>query len=284
MSFLLLVLMPLIVLFYGIGQVFSKEATDELGPPKMGLVMVLGFSLVWGIWWLLFHEPLAFGNLEIIYPFIAGALDSLAFVSYYEALEKTKVSLSGTIIAAYPALTLVLGFLFLGEYFKPTQIIGMIIIIGAIAILSYSKVDDDKPINPIGAFFIVLSFLGWGMWSYFSKLSAIALGYVNALGLELLAYPLIMLSYWILKRDSKLNFNKKGFQIALISVILFAFGSAIYTLLLSIEYLSITSVLMGTYPSVTIVYARFKLNECLRKHQYIALFFVILGIVLLGFG
>lgn len=69
-------------------------------------------------------------------PLIAGLCASIGAIFFNKALEKSELSLIVVLTSLYPAVTIILAVLFLGERLGLHQVIGIILAVVAIVLLS----------------------------------------------------------------------------------------------------------------------------------------------------
>lgn len=67
---------------------------------------------------------------------ISGICLVVGTAFYYFALERNPLSLVGTLTALYPAVTVLVAVLFLGESFSFVQVIGLAMIVGGVVLVS----------------------------------------------------------------------------------------------------------------------------------------------------
>ena len=68
---------------------------------------------------------------------VAGLAGSLGYVFFVKALERGEASIVLPLTALYPAVTVVLAFLFLHEKISMHQLIGILLAVVAVVLLSY---------------------------------------------------------------------------------------------------------------------------------------------------
>jgi drug/metabolite transporter (DMT)-like permease len=82
------------------------------------------------------------GVAAIIYLSVFGSLFGLVAFTYL--LQNVPVSKVATYAFVNPAIAVLLGVLLLGERLASTELIGMIVIVAAVAMVVYSRVDRGK--------------------------------------------------------------------------------------------------------------------------------------------
>jgi len=269
------------ILLYGIGQGLSKEGTSRVGPPVMLLIFAINAVTVWGGYWLVFRQPVEHPVLYL-YGFSAAFLSAWGYVFYYEALAKGNVSIVGTVTAAFPAVTIVLAWLFLGEHLLLSQRIAVFLIVASIVFFSYEK----KTTSGEGKGWIILILLCslfWGAWAVLAKVAVDRIGQANLLGAYACVAPVVWVPYWLFKTKGKLNVPLKTWGRPELAVLCFCFAAISMYGALTRGYVSIVTPIVDLYPLVTILYARIWLKERMTRYQGVALILVLVGILLMSF-
>jgi transporter family protein len=269
------------ILLYGIGQGLSKEGTSRVGSPVMLVVFAINAVTVWGGYWLVFHRPVEQSFLYL-YGFSAAFLSAWGYVFYYEALAKGNVSVVGTVTAAFPAVTVVLAWLFLGEHLLLPQKIAVFLIVASIVFFSYEK--KTTPSEGKGwIMFMLLSSLFWGGWAVVAKVAVDRIGQANLLGSYACVGPAVWVPYWLFKTKGKLRVPLKALGRPELAVLCFCFAAISMYGALARGYVSIVTPVVDLYPLVTILYARIWLKERITKYQGVALILILVGILLMSF-
>ena len=110
-----LVLSLLAVLFWGIGENFTKKATDILSAPAMLLFYAWAALVVWGGYWYLMGHPLMpLTSIATIAGVIASIFFAIGMIFYYVALDmkSSKISIVSSITGAFPIITVLLAVIF----------------------------------------------------------------------------------------------------------------------------------------------------------------------------
>lgn len=269
------------IFLYGIGQGLSKEGTSRVGPPVMLFIFAINAVLVWGGYWLVFRQPVEHPVLYL-YGFSAAFLSALGYVFYYEALAKGNVSVVGTVTAAFPAVTIVLAWLFLGEHLLLPQRIAVFLIVAGIVLFSYEK----KTTSGEGKgwiLFMLLCVLFWGGWAVLAKVAVDRIGQPNLLGIYACVGPAVWLPYWLFKSKGKLSVPLRALGRPELAVLFFCFAAISMYGALRRGYVSIVTPIVDLYPLVTILYARIWLKERMTRYRGVALILVLVGILLMSF-
>ena len=127
-----------IFLAWGIGGFLAKLSTNRIGDQGVfwdmsgaALIILIYSLIVFKLKNLIQGDKIGIG-LAIL----AGALGSFGGIGLYFLLSRTEVSTISPLTALYPALTVLLGIIFLHESITLTKLIGIILSLIAIYLLS----------------------------------------------------------------------------------------------------------------------------------------------------
>jgi transporter family protein len=268
-------------LFWGTGQVFVKTGLRYLTP--------LANNIVINILILLTYLPLglyggvSWNKLISTLPLILAATG--LYTVYYYALEKGQVSLSGTIIASYPLVTIFLSRLFLLERTSTWQKYAIILILIGAALLAAPSQKQRK----------VKLFQAWLIWALASAicsgtgdfLSKIVIDrsstYTLLFGSALAGIPVSLGLFAIDKKGRHLPKLKAGKIIpTLIGLLLMQFGGIAYSFGFSFGPASLVSSTSSSYAAISVILALIFLKEKLTRQQVIGVITTVSGIILIG--
>jgi len=123
---------------WGSGLFIAKLAANRIG--GQGVFWdILGCAPIIIIYSLIvfkFKNLIQADKFGICLAFLAGAIGSFGGIGLYFLLTRTEATTIAPLTALYPALTVVLAFIFLHESATPTKIIGIILSLIAIYLLS----------------------------------------------------------------------------------------------------------------------------------------------------
>ena len=247
----------------------------------MLLIFAINAVTVWGGYWLIFHRPVE-QPFFYLHGFSAAFLSAWGYVFYYEALARGNVSIVGTVTAAFPAVTIVLAWLLLGEHLLLPQRIAVFLIVGSIVFFSYKK----KTASGEGKgwiLFMLLCVLFWGAWAVLAKLAVDRIGQPNLLGAYACVGPIVWAPYWLFKTKGRLSVPLRALGRPELAVLCFCCAAISMYGALRRGYVSIVTPIVDLYPLVTILYARIWLKERMTRYQGVALILVLVGILLMSF-
>jgi transporter family protein len=121
---------------WGIWGVFSKVATQHLGPQVAYLIGIFGYVPVFGI--LLYETG---GNIPWqpwgwAIALAAGMSTGFGLFFFFRALSTGNASVVVPLTSLYPVVTVLLSWLFLGENLSPRQWTGLVLAMAAVWLLS----------------------------------------------------------------------------------------------------------------------------------------------------
>jgi hypothetical protein len=213
--------------------------------------------------------------------------DGLGWVFYFQSILMGPITIVGTLSAAYPALTVVFGRVFLGETLLTRQYIGVIFVVLGCLGLAYSPPDrsqNDPEAPPRNFQWIGLSLIALILWagsqtlvkfSYsFPQASEVNLALCNTVG-----GALTLGVYGVLKGH--------GYRLApgnwirsLLPMGMMAGGDLGVIIANRFGPISIVTPITGAYPAVTLGFAALVLKEAVTKLQWLCLVFILFGMYL----
>jgi drug/metabolite transporter (DMT)-like permease len=275
------------MLSYGIGQVLQKIGTTGSGPATMVLLTAVIYGSIWGAWYLLLRDDFDPTSYSIALAVIGAALGIIGTVFFLEALSRANVSLVGTLVAAYPCVTVVAAFLLLAERLTAVQYAGVgLIIIGVVA-LSLRQSDSGPSLSGLAMALAVSSFLAFGLMGVVMKEVVGLIGNDNAMGFNSAVYLVGGILYWAVRRrghpeQSLARIPRKAIGIGSIGLAIGAAGGILLIWALVDGPTSIVVALSGAYPIVTISLALAFLKERIVMRQVPGLLAILAGLPLVS--
>lgn len=270
-------------LVWGLGQIVAKRGTALIGPLSMVIVVSLGEAVLFLGAYLAYGTP-SLGSVEGgLLGFAAGLTGMMGYVVYYEAISRGTVSRIGTITAAYPALTVVLGLAVLSEPLTGFQGMGIVLLLVSVVFLGYT---ESRGVEVKGAIavLVVLAFLLWGLWGLFVKLAVESLGEGATFAYFAVSNTVVGLSLLLVhqRRSPKSVEWRAHWRWPAGSVLLGAAGVVLLTLAMGAGPVSLVAPVTGAYPVVTVLFAGRLLKEGLSRWELAALGLFLAGILLVA--
>jgi drug/metabolite transporter (DMT)-like permease len=272
------------ILMYGLGQVFAKETRTNVSSSNILLLLGGNMFVMWLGYWAVFREPGTYDAAIWLQAIAAAALSGAAFVTYYESMKHGKISLVGTIAGAYAPWTVVLAIVFLGESLTLGEGLGVVLVVLAMLIFTYSAGDNgDKKTELLGIALAIASLFFWGTSAAVAKGAIDEIGDTNFIGLYALVCPSIWIVYWLATERGKFEMPKSNKWILELSMLFIAGGGVTLYLAIGNGNVSIVSPVTNLYPILTIAVAKVRLKERLTTRQMIALAILFASIPLFSF-
>jgi len=272
------------LLLYGLGQGFTKKWIGEVSPARFCLYYVLATSIVnFGFFFTQDHPPLfaAGGRSFLVYGVLAYLFDGAAWILYFQSVVLGPVAIVGTLSAAYPALTIVFARLFLGEQLTPWQYAAVTLVIAGCLGLSYSPSHGEQQVTSRRWIpFSLLALLCWATSNTLIKYSY-SLPAANEANLAICSSMggALTLGVFGLLRGRGGPHSLRAWAHSFVPMGMMAGGSL--GLIIAAHYgpISIVTPLIGSYPVVTLLYARLALKERISRVQYACIGTIIAGMV-----
>ena len=138
------------VLVWGCGTLVSKPATTRLGARRMLALVAIGETLVYAVLFLSLRTDVASWNaFPVLAAVVGGTVGVLGYVFYYQGISEGSVGLMGTITAAYPAPTVLLSILLLGETLDAGQTAGVVLVLGSASAIWAQQHLQTQPAGPV---------------------------------------------------------------------------------------------------------------------------------------
>jgi transporter family protein len=272
------------IAFYGLGQVFAKETRTNVSSANLLLILSANIFIMWIVYFVAFRDPsMSFPTETWLLAGAAAGLSGAAYITFYEALKRGKVSIVGTVAGAYAPWTVVLALIFLGETMSPLEGIGVSLVVAAMLVFTYGGENGERKTELLGIAFAVCSLFFWGASAALAKDVMTDIGNTNFIGVYALVCPTIWIAYWLTTEKGKIEMPKSNRWILELSMVCFALGGITYYLAIENGNVSIVSPITNLYPLLTIVVAKYRLREKLSLRQYFALAMLLVSILLFSF-
>jgi len=269
------------VFFYGLGQVFAKETRTEASSANYMLIFSVHILAIWGIYWLLLSDHSGHSPTEWLWAAVAAALSGGAYIAYYEALKRGKVSIVGTVAGAYAPWTVILALVFLGEGMSVAEGFGVALVVSAMLVFCYRQGNGEKKKTELlGIVFALCSFLLWGTSAAMSKGVINDIGQTDFIGMYSLVCPAMWFAYWLSSTRGRFEMPRADARVLELSMVFLALGGITMYVAFANGNVSIVSPITNLYPLLTIAVAKVRLRERLTLRQYAALAMLIAAIPL----
>ncbi|NOY08660.1 MAG: EamA family transporter [Spirochaetes bacterium] len=230
---------------------------------------------------------LTFGSLLYI------ALASLLYQIFYYSISKGQISLTGTLVAGYPVITILLAHLFLGERLMTLQYLAIVLVLAGGISIAFPEKKAGKPAEGIRT--PVLNGRAWVLWGI---LGAVFLGTGDFLAKFAIDRDGIF-SYLILIVPVSNLFSGVNYAVdiknrplpeemlkhiipTLSGLILNLFGFVLLLLAFNTGKASLVAPVSSVYPAVTVLLAVRFLKEKITLTHILGIVLIILGLIMVG--
>jgi len=265
---------------WGSEAVFDKKSLEKLNPFN-ALSVRYFFVFILVILAALIFTEIKFPSTELIpYLLFTCLIGSAAIIFFFKALNEGTVSLSIGIAKNYFLVTIAISVIFFNETLSFSQLAAAALILSSVFILSFDKKEKGIKLEK-GVTFALLTVVGWGAYFALIKPIVLELNPFNAsLFLESTIFLMILFYSLATKKEFKLN-EKKCNWFAFFASILLVIGSIAYNFSIALIGTSLTAVIVAPTPILTSILARVFLKEKLSAVKYTAIFFSVIGLMLL---
>lgn len=267
---------------WGAGQVFTKKGLQEISPlfnNILGAIVILlltiPFALLNGVDFSLVAKLLP---LTLV---IAALL-----LCYYYVIAQGQVSLTGTVLALYPCITVVLSLFFLHEQPSLFQKLAIILILLGAVILAIGE--DIQVLKK----FKINTWFWWatggglsiGISDFLAKIAVNKGGiytYIFTYGIAFLV--VVLISFIFDKKGRQLpKFTARKFLPTIVGVTMVEAGLVSFYIAMASGLISVVAPLSSVYVAITAVLAWFFLKERINRFQMVGIVFSIIGVVLVS--
>lgn len=272
-------------LCFAVSQIFVKKGFKNIPPLWNNIINNLLTFFFW------MPPVLLFSGFKIMIPspliFSAIFIASSFYQSFYYVISKGQISLTGTVVAGCPAITIILSYLFLGERLTSFQYLGIALLLmgGIIVALPENKsLNEGKDRSWLlwglsGAFLI-------GTGDFLTKFSINQIGsYSHIFFLSLIFNLISILNYTIDKNNRPIpKFFSKSFLNTFIGIAIHLLGALIFLLAFDYGKVSLITPVASIYPAFVVLLAMRFLKESITLKQGMGIFVILIGLILMGYG
>lgn len=280
----------LTLMLWGIADLFYKKGNKEeekYSHLKTG--MIVGFVMGLHATIYMIVEHISFDFIAMLKYLPVSLCYIVSMVIGYKGLKYINLSISSPIQNSSGLITSLLLCIIFKTSLSTYQIIGLVVMAMGVWILSYIENKENKQIvlKKIGLTAIIFPIMYLIIDGAGTFLDAVYLDYKEILSedLALIVYEYTFLIYGIISYIY-LRFKKEKIRIfkekdKLLAAIFETFGQFTYVFAIS-SHSVITAPIVGCYCAFSVLLSRIFLKEKLNKWQYLALFFILSGIIILA--
>jgi transporter family protein len=266
--------------FFGLGQLYSKRGLSGVSPLWMNILASLCKLFIF--------TPIAFsrgGSFSIsATTWALCILMGMFNMSYYYALEKGKLSISSTLISAYPIVTILLSVIFLHEALTLWQI-GMILLIilgGLLISQDGTRISLLKSLKNPEILFPIGGAIGYGIVEFLAKVITTKTtpdNFAMILPISMLIVCLVFYSFDKKGRRPPHTTSKKAFGESILGTAILALGVLAFNYAVALGKASLVTTISSSYAALTVLFAYIFLKEKMTKHQMIGAGLTIMGVI-----
>ena len=271
-------------IFFGTGQVIVRKGQINL--PPIGDNILAALIVVTIIAPLMIIRGLQVDLLLETLPF--AILVAFLYITYYYVISKGQLSITATLLAAFPVVTVILSYFILGERPSFPQYLAIFMVLFGVIVLAKSTSGIE-----ISGRKKILSSIFWGGFGAFTqgladfttKIGVLQSSANNFTFLMALSYVPAVLIVSVFDRQGRTIFANRfpGLLISIIGVALIELGLVPYNMAFEAGPASLVSTVGASQILVMVILAKVLLHDRLRLLQYLGIFLTVLGIVTLGF-
>lgn len=269
--------------FWATAQTLIKKGTAYLTPLWNNTLAALIYLILFVPYGLLTGAEI---SLNSLYFFLITSI-CLLYLFYYYGLEKGQLSISATIMAAYPAITITLARIFLGESMSFVQIFLILLIIlgGLLISLPQQSKNRKENFNPWNLFWPILAAFSLGTGDFLAKFVLNDVSIATYLFFFPFAFFFAILVFWTFDVKGRVWSKKikaKHLIITIVGITLMNLGVITFNTALSLGKASLVAPISSSYAGLTIVLAFYFLKEKVNKLQFLGICLMLSGIIFLG--
>jgi len=214
---------------------------------------------------------------------LVGAVGALAIACLYRGLAVGRMSVVAPITAVVAAVVPVGFGLFVGERPSAVVVAGIVLAMGAVALISSSTHEDvaGQP-EPRRAGIVEAFVAGFGFGLLYVVLSQTSRGMWPLVAARVVSVTVVAAAALALRRFRKPSAG--SLRVMACSGLLDMTGNILYLVALRYTLISVAAVLTSLYPASTVVLARIVLSERLAKMQWVGVGCAAAGIALIAHG
>ena len=271
--------------FWAAGQVLVKKGFDHIPPLWSNIftnILVCIIHIVPAL--LLSGFRINVPPLPILITIVVCAS---FYHTFYYAISKGEVSLTATLVAGYPMVTVLLSGLFLKERLEPVQYLGVCLVVTGVVLIALPEIRMSEKLRD-------LSWIVWGLacafligaGDFLTKLSVNRIGaYSHIIFLAVVSNPMGGLNYLIDRKARPFpRIRSKKALPTLTGLTTMSTGTLLFILSFDYGKVSLIAPVSSIYPAIIAVLAVRFLGEKITAKQITGIGIIVAGLVLIGFG
>ncbi len=217
------------------------------------------------------------------------AVASLLYQVFYYSISKGQISLTGTVVASYPVITIIFSHIFLHERLTPLQYGAILLIIGGgILIAMPQKISEaTKSVRTKHSVWLIWAIFGavsLGSGDFLAKVAIDKSGIFNYLITIALISNFYSIFNYVIDKPNR-DFPKgvfSHFSITVSGLLLNLIGFVSFLLAFKVGKASLVAPISSVYPAITAIIAVKFLHERITKLHVVGIGLTVAGLVTIG--
>lgn len=265
------------LLAFGSCGVIIKKSIDKIdhGPTLTISYLTVSFFLICGAFLTGMNFTFSI-DLLLIY-LLEIIIGAVAIIALTKALGSGKASIISPAGKLSNLLVLFAGIIFFNEIISVPQVFGILLIISAIIILLLNNKLEFH--YEKWMFYLGIAIISYAFYFTCIKLLIEPLGFYQATLLIEVGIAILVMGYYLFIGKKLFPKSYKNTGYAFLFGLCILVGATSYSLSVSLIGVGLTASIAAGTPIVAAISAFFLLNEKLNFHKYIAIAFVVLGLI-----
>ena len=270
----------------GLNAALAKVPVVKIGPHRTVFFRDMGTSVLLFISLLFFLNSAVFSPLYIAIAFIISFLGYVPLVTFYKAMRVGKIGVVVPVSNSAVVFTVLFSVIFFMEQLSIVQVFSILLIVIGIVVISVNFKDLRKSQLfkfSSGIPYALATCLLWGLVFFLFKIPVMVIGPIlTALIIELGGMFFSGIAIATRKESFRLP-DRRILKYIILVAISGAAGTLFFNMGVQIADVSIVAALTFSNPWITTIYGRFVYKEKLKTAQYLAILFILSGIVLISY-
>lgn len=223
-----------------------------------------------------------FGTILVI--ILLGLVITVGSLFYFEGYKSANRALVGTIAQSFPAVTVVLSLIFLGEKTSFLQTMAILIIFFGMFLSMFNLTDIKKIFSNFnkGILFAFIAMVSWGTFFTFIKIPIDRIGWFWPNYITFLLFPLIFIYTKLRKIKIESPTKNNVFLPFFISIILVRIAEFSYNFAINKGLVAIVAPIAGANVTLFVILAFIFFKDPIKKQQIVGIVTTLTGIVVLS--
>lgn len=274
------------MLGFGLSNAIAKVPIKEIGGEKTILYRNIFISLWLFLALVLFGQNAVFSVQYILIAVFIAIIGYLPLLFFYKALSLGKVGIISPVANSSTIFTVILSIIFFHERISMAQGLSIALIMLGIILVSLN-IRDLKSSHIFKAssgvpYALVTSVL-WGLVFFLWKIPVNVLGPILTSFIIEFVTMLCSAGYMFYKKQNFGSISNRALKYIFLVSLGGSLGSLAYNMGIKDADVSIVSAITFASPLIAALYGKFVFKEKLSKLQYLAIVFIVSGVILISY-